>query len=163
MKPHSGHDPKILKRVFSQVSFIELTPSANQPNVKKKQISWSDVSLKIDTTTNSWREQQKDITKKWCPHPTATSDEPTMTVTCHGYQDSAQSCKCGKKYEGEMSLKVSTRMEQHKKTIRDEKWDLSGISSHSQIYTVGFDWENVLVWVKGTRSLWDPTPGYFTT
>ena len=38
------------------------------------------------------------------------------------------SCKCGKKYVGETSLKVSTRMEQHKKTIRDEKWDLTGIS-----------------------------------
>ena len=43
---------------------------------------------------------------------------------------------------GETSLKFSTRMEQHKKTIRDEKWDLTGISSHSQICKAGFDWEN---------------------
>ena len=34
-------------------------------------------------------------------------------------------------------------MEQHKKMIRDEKWDLTGISSHSQICTVEFNWENV--------------------
>ena len=34
-------------------------------------------------------------------------------------------------------------MEQHKKTIRDEKWDLTGISSQSQICNAGFDWENV--------------------
>ena len=34
-------------------------------------------------------------------------------------------------------------MEQHKKTIRDEKWDLTGISINSQISTAGFNWENV--------------------
>ena len=36
VKPPSGHDPKILFKVFSTVSFTEHTPSANQSNVKKK-------------------------------------------------------------------------------------------------------------------------------
>ena len=36
-------------------------------------------------------------------------------------------------------------MEKHKKTSRDEKWDLTGISSHSQFCDAGFDWRNVRI------------------
>ena len=34
-------------------------------------------------------------------------------------------------------------MEQHTKSIRDEKWDLTGIFSHAKTCIEGFDWENV--------------------
>ena len=34
-------------------------------------------------------------------------------------------------------------MEQHKKTICDKKWELTGISSHSRFCDAGFDWRNV--------------------
>ena len=52
-------------------------------------------------------------------------------------------CNCGKKYVKESSLKASTGMEQHKKTILDEKWGLTVISSHSRFCDAGFDWRNV--------------------
>ena len=39
----------------------------------------------------------------------------------------------GKKYVGEISLKMSTRMEQHEKSIIDKKWDSSGVSNHAKI------------------------------
>ena len=33
------------------------------------------------------------------------------------------SCKCKKRYVGETKLKVSTRIKQHERTIKDRKWD----------------------------------------
>ena len=51
-------------------------------------------------------------------------------------------CKCGKKYVGEASMKVATRMQQHRKSIKDKKWDLSGISNHAKYCKQGFDWTN---------------------
>ena len=51
-------------------------------------------------------------------------------------------CKCGKQYVGKTSLKVSTRMEQHRKTIQDEKWDSTIISNHLKACKEGFEWEN---------------------
>ena len=33
-------------------------------------------------------------------------------------------------------------MEQHKKSIQDEKWDLTGISNHAKVCKQGFEWEN---------------------
>ena len=50
-------------------------------------------------------------------------------------------CKCEKSYVGETKLKVSTRIQQHKKSIRDEKWDSSGVSFHARTCKEGFDWE----------------------
>ena len=51
-------------------------------------------------------------------------------------------CKCGSKYDGETSLiKVSTRLEQHQKSITDRKWDFSGISNHAQSCKKGFEWD----------------------
>ena len=50
------------------------------------------------------------------------------------------SCGCGKRYVGETSLKVSTRMAQHQKSISDEKWDTTGVSDHARYCKVGFDW-----------------------
>ena len=38
---------------------------------------------------------------------------------------------------------VSTRIQQHEKTIRDEKWDSSGVSFHAKTCKEGFDWDNV--------------------
>ena len=51
-------------------------------------------------------------------------------------------CNCGKRYVGETSLKVSTRLQQHKKSIEDEKWDLTGITNHAQNCDEGFDWDS---------------------
>ena len=48
-------------------------------------------------------------------------------------------CNCGKKYVGETKLKISTRLEQHKKSIEKEKWDSSGISYHAE----DFKWDRV--------------------
>ena len=50
-------------------------------------------------------------------------------------------CKCGSKYVGETSLKVSTCLKQHQKSITDKKWDLSGISNHAQSCKKGFEWD----------------------
>ena len=50
------------------------------------------------------------------------------------------SCGCGKKYVGETSLKVSTRIKQHQKTIIDEKWDTTGVSDHASTCKIGFNW-----------------------
>ena len=41
-------------------------------------------------------------------------------------------CKCGKRYVGKTGLKISTRVGQHKKNVEDEKWDVSGITSHAK-------------------------------
>ena len=61
------------------------------------------------------------------------------------------SCNCGKKYVDKTSLKVSTRMDQHKKSIRDEKWDLTGISNHANLCNAGFNWNNVKTLKVGAR------------
>ena len=34
-------------------------------------------------------------------------------------------------------------MDQHKKSIRDEKWDLTGISNHANNCNEGYNWNNV--------------------
>ena len=52
------------------------------------------------------------------------------------------SCKCEKRYVGETKLKVSTRIKQHERTIKDKKWDSSGVSFHAKTCKEGFDWEN---------------------
>ena len=39
------------------------------------------------------------------------------------------SCKCEKRYVGETKLKVSTRIKQHERTIKDKKWDSSEFPS----------------------------------
>uniref|UniRef100_A0A7M5XI54 GIY-YIG domain-containing protein n=1 Tax=Clytia hemisphaerica TaxID=252671 RepID=A0A7M5XI54_9CNID len=54
------------------------------------------------------------------------------------------SCKCEKRYVGETKLKVSTRIQQHEKTIRDEKWDISGVSFHAKTCKEEFDWVSTL-------------------
>ena len=46
-----------------------------------------------------------------------------------------------KRYVGETKLKVSTRIKQHERTIKDEKCDSSGVSFHAKTCK-GFDWEN---------------------
>ena len=51
------------------------------------------------------------------------------------------SCKCGKKYVGETGLKVSTRVNQHKKNVIDRKWDVSGITNHARTCKQGFKWD----------------------
>ena len=55
------------------------------------------------------------------------------------------SCGCGKKYVGETSLKTATRIEQHKKSITDEKWNLTGISDHARNCKVGFEWKDTTI------------------
>ena len=54
-------------------------------------------------------------------------------------------CNCGKKYVGETSLKVSSRLEQHQKSITSEKWDSSGVSNHAKTCMQGFQWENTSI------------------
>ena len=54
-------------------------------------------------------------------------------------------CNCGKKYVGETSLKVSTRLKQRKKSNLDKKWELTGISGHAQNCHEGFKWKDVEV------------------
>ena len=56
-----------------------------------------------------------------------------------------------KRYVGETSLKVSTRLEQHKKSIKDKKWDLSEISTHANECNEGFEWENTKILNIGNR------------
>ena len=49
-------------------------------------------------------------------------------------------CHCGKKYALVKPFKVSSRMEQHTKSIRDEyKLDLTGVSNHAKTCNEGFD------------------------
>ena len=36
-------------------------------------------------------------------------------------------CNCDKRYVGETSLKMTTRICQHEKSIEDKKWDSSGV------------------------------------
>ena len=50
-------------------------------------------------------------------------------------------CKCGKRYVGETGLKISTRVSQHKKNVDDEKWEISGITSHAKDCKEGLNWE----------------------
>ena len=71
---------------------------------------------------------------------------------------------------GETSLKVSNRMEQHKKTICDEKWDFTEISSHMVLWCGillekfnNFESGRTQIWLKATRSSADPTPGHDAT
>ena len=45
-------------------------------------------------------------------------------------------------YVGETKLKVSTRIKQHERTIKDKKWDSSGVSFRAKTCKEGFDWEN---------------------
>ena len=52
-------------------------------------------------------------------------------------------CKCSKSYVGETKLKVSTRVNQHKKTIDDEKWESSGVSQHAKDCNMGFKWDDI--------------------
>ena len=52
-------------------------------------------------------------------------------------------CECGKKYVGETSMKTATRIQQHKKSIVDKKWDLTGVSDHAK--NVGFDWKVTII------------------
>ena len=190
VKPHSGHDPKILKGIFT--GFLHRAYAICQPTQREEEIEFL---IRCFTENGYDNNELKRIAERYHQKMTSPpnnnedqqSDEPTTTVTlpwipglspklrksfrkagikavfksnanlktlltsnnkCKLPDNSLPgvyltSCKCGKKYVGETSLKVSTRMEQHKKTIRDEKWDLTGISSHSQICKAGFDWENV--------------------
>ena len=190
VKPHSGHDPKILKGIFT--GFLHRAYAICQPTQREEEIEFL---IRCFTENGYDNNELKRIAERYHQKMTSPpnnnedqqSDEPSTTVTlpwipglspklrksfrkagikavfksnanlktlltsnnkCKLPDNSLPgvyltSCKCGKKYVGETSLKVSTRMEQHKKTIRDEKWDLTGISSHSQICKAGFDWENV--------------------
>ena len=54
-------------------------------------------------------------------------------------------CKCGMRYVGETSLKVATRLEQHKKSIEENKWELTGITAHAKTCKEGFEWKNTKV------------------
>ena len=52
-------------------------------------------------------------------------------------------CKCNNRYVGETKLKVSTRVKQHEKSVKDKKWDTSGVSFHAKTCKEGFGWDNV--------------------
>ena len=51
-------------------------------------------------------------------------------------------CSCNKTYIGETGCKISTRIQQHQKSIEDGKWDKSGISEHAKVCHGSIDWNN---------------------
>ena len=49
-------------------------------------------------------------------------------------------CSCGSSYIGETKKKVRTRLEEHQRDIRNEKWTSTGCSEHASHCTGTFDW-----------------------
>lgn len=56
-------------------------------------------------------------------------------------------CSCNKSYIGETGCKISSRVQQHIKSIEDGKWQSSGVSEHSKICHGVIDWNGV-EWLK---------------
>ena len=187
VKPHSGHDPKTLKGIFT--GFLHRAYTVCKGQHQKDEINF----LISCFTENGYDSQQlKEIVRSFEEKrstnrtPVEDSDEPSKIITLpwipglspklrktyrkHGYKavfkSSANlktiltssnksrlpknshpgvymvSCKCEKRYVGETKLKVSTRIKQHERTIKDKKWDSSGVSFHAKTCKEGFDWEN---------------------
>ena len=54
-------------------------------------------------------------------------------------------CNCGKRYVGEIKLKVQSRICQHQKTVIEEKWEGSGIPLHAETCKSGFKWKDTRI------------------
>ena len=54
-------------------------------------------------------------------------------------------CNCGKKYVGETKLNVQSHIAQHQKTVKDEKWEASGIPLHAEYCKAGFNWDDTRI------------------
>ena len=52
-------------------------------------------------------------------------------------------CDCGLTYIGETGCKISTRIQQHQKSVLDGKWESSGISEHAKKCHGSIDWNAV--------------------
>ena len=188
VEPHSGHDPKTLKGIFTgflhraytvckgqhQKDEIEFLVSCFTENgYDKDQLNeivrlFEEKRSSNRPTVEEENEPNKIVTLPWIP---GLSPKLRKTYRKHGYKAVFKSssnlktlltssnksrlpknshpgvymvsCKCEKRYVGETKLKVSTRIQQHEKTIRDEKWDSSGVSFHAKTCKEGFDWDNV--------------------
>ena len=58
-------------------------------------------------------------------------------------------CSCGSSYIGETKKKISTRLEEHQKDIRNGKWLATGCAEHSRDCDGNFNWEeNVTIGVE---------------
>lgn len=188
IKPHSGHDPKVLKGIFTgflhraytvckdrqldeEIKFLITCFVEN--GYKEHELKRIATTFKQKREANNEQLQQTDpltniVTLPWIP---GLSPKLRKTFRKQGIKAVFKSsrnlksiltssnksklpdyslpgvykvnCNCGKKYVGETSMKVSTRLEQHKKSIQDKKWDLTGISNHAQTCQQGFRWNDV--------------------
>ena len=194
LKTNSGHDPKILKGIFTGFLHRAYTVCSQQHQqeeidflisnfvdngyerhmldkiTKEYHRKRDSLSTQNDNQPTKNEENQNIVVLPWVP---GLSPKLRKTFRSAGYKtvfksstnlmniltsrnksklpDLSQpgvyitSCGCGKKYVGETSLKTSTRIEQHKKSINDEKWDLTGISDHAKNCKVGLEWKDTTI------------------
>ena len=63
-------------------------------------------------------------------------------------------CSCGSCYIGETKKKVATRLEEHQRDIRNEKWNATGCSEHARTCAGQFNWcENVTIALESNYHL----------
>ena len=184
VKPNSGHDPKVLKGIFTgflhrahticegqnqkdEIDFLvtcfvengydenELKKIIADYLNKRKGNAFQEENLLTNTVTLPWipglspklrksfrKQGYKTIFKSSMNLKTILTARNKTKLTKNSLPGVYMvNCKCGSKYVGETSLKVSTRLEQHQKSITDKKWDLSGISNHAQSCKKGFEWD----------------------
>ena len=185
VKPHSGHDPKMLKGIFTgflhraytvckgphqkeEVEFLLTCFEENgydREHLKELVRSFEQKRAANQLRANDDDEPNKIVTLPWIPR---LSPKLRKTFRKHGYKAVFKSganlktlltsnnksrlpsnshpgvyminCKCNKRYVGETKLKVSTRVKQHEKSVKDKKW---GVSFHAKTCKEGFDWDNV--------------------
>ena len=181
LKPNSGHDPKVLKGIFT--GFLHRANTICEERYQEEEIEflikcftengYKESELKkiaANYGKNKNRQEETEpstntVTLPWIPglspklrksfkkagiKAVFKSNANLKTILTSGNKCTLPKnsqpgiytvdCKCGKKYVGETSMKVATRMQQHRKSIKDKKWDLSGISNHAKNCKQGFDW-----------------------
>lgn len=186
VKPHSSHDPKILKGIFTGFLHRAFTVCEGQQlrdeidflikcfvenGYREYELKNIEKSYRQKMENNEKEnEDMKIVSLPWIP---GLSPKLRKSFRKSGYRTVFKStsnlktilsaknksklpelsnpgvymvrCKCGMRYVGETSMKISTRIQQHKKSIQDEKWDLTGVSSHAEQCKEGFEWEKTEV------------------
>ena len=78
-------------------------------------------------------------------------------------------CDCGKKYFGETSMKTATRIKQHKKSIVDNKWDLTWVIDQNLQGGIRLGRDNCFknrrkkIWKESAWSIGNPAPANVAT
>ena len=191
VKPHSGHDPKVLRGIFT--GFLHRAYTVCEGQHREEEVDFlircftengyrhdelhrivRQFKKKRETNNIQQLPEQEQpntiVTLPWVP---GLSPKLRRTFKKHGYKAVFKGstnlktlltfgnksklpylskpgvymveCNCGKKYVGETKLNVQSRIAQHQKTVKDEKWETTGIPLHAEYCKAGFNWDDTRI------------------